>query len=347
MQIDFGGGDEIRFERLGRAGVVTMTRAKALNAVTHGMVRALSAALDAWEADDEIALVVIRGEGRAFSAGGDILDIYRAGLAGSPPVGFFADEYRVNARIAGFSKPYVALIDGIVMGGGVGVSFHGSHRVMTENALFAMPEVGIGFFPDVGGSHILPRLKDGYGMYLGLTGNRIRRGDARWSGLATHCVAAASLGPLLDALCAGEGPDAAIGRFAEHAPPETDAPTRRAIARHFCHDSLEAIVASLSADTASFAVAVLETMRSRSPTSVKVAFRQIRSGATMCIEDCMRMEFRILNRMLAGTDFYEGIRAAIVDKGSTPVWKPAVLDAVVEAEVDAYFAPLSDGELTL
>lgn len=347
MQLDFGGGDEIRFERIGSAGVVTMTRAKALNAITHRMVVALDAALEAWEDDADVALVVIRGEGRAFSAGGDILDVYRGGLAGNPPVGFFADEYRLNARIARFSKPYVALIDGIVMGGGVGVSFHGSHRVMTENALFAMPEVGIGFFPDVGGSHLLPRLKDGYGMYLALTGSRIRRGDARWSGLATHCVAAASLEPLLQALCAGEGPDAAIGRFAVDVAAETDAGTRRAIAGHFSRNSLEAIVASLSANEGPFEAATLATLRQRSPTSVKVAFRQIRAGATLSMEDCMRMEFRVLTRMLAGVDFYEGIRAAIVEKGSTPVWNPATLEEVAEGRVDAYFAALEAGDLDL
>lgn len=347
MDTDFGGGDEIRFERIGVAGVVTMTRAKALNAVTHRMVRALSAALDIWERDADVALVVIRGEGRAFSAGGDILDIYKAGLAGNPPVGFFADEYRLNARIAGFAKPYVALVDGIVMGGGVGVSFHGSHRVMTENALFAMPEVGIGFFPDVGGSHILPRLKDGYGMYLALTGNRIRRGDARWAGLATHCVPAAALEPLLAALCAGEGPDAAIGQFAEDVAAEADAATRRSIARHFSRESLEEIVSGLAADADPIAAATLATMRQRSPTSVKVAFRQIRAGATLSMDACMRMEFRILTRMLAGRDFYEGIRAAIVEKGSTPMWQPATLEDVADADVDAYFAPLDGGDLDL
>lgn len=344
---DFGGGDEIRFERIGKAGVVTLTRPKALNAVTHNMVLALTGALEAWGDDPGIALVIVKAEGRAFSAGGDIMHIYEAGRAGNPAVGFFADEYRLNARIAGFAKPYVALVDGIVMGGGVGVSFHGSHRVMTENALFAMPEVGIGFFPDVGGSHILPRLKDGYGMYLALTGNRIRRGDARWAGLATHCVPAAALEPLLAALCAGEGPDAAIGRFAEDVAAETDAATRRSIARHFSRESLEEIVSGLAADADPIAAATLATMRQRSPTSVKVAFRQIRAGATHSMDACMRMEFRILTRMLAGRDFYEGIRAAIVEKGSTPMWQPATLEDVADTDVDAYFAPLDGGDLDL
>src|SRR5262245_58717919 len=149
------------------------------------MVSALGRALSAWEHDRDVALVVIKAEGRAFSAGGDLLDIYEAGQKGTPPVDFFADEYRLNAAIAAYPKPYVALIDGIVMGGGVGVSFHGSHRVMAENAQFAMPEVGIGFFRDVGASYLLPRLWKGFGLYLGLTGKRIRYGDAVWSGLAT------------------------------------------------------------------------------------------------------------------------------------------------------------------
>ena len=156
--MDFGGGDEIRFERRGKAGLVTLTRPKALNALTHDMVRALHRrAGRLGEPITTSRLCRHQGEGRAFSAGGDILDVYEAGPAGKPPVDFFADEYRLNAQIARYPKPYVALIDGIVMGGGVGISFHGSHRVMTENAQFAMPEVGIGFFPDVGGSYLAAR----------------------------------------------------------------------------------------------------------------------------------------------------------------------------------------------
>lgn len=157
--MDFGGDDEIRFERSGAAGVVTLTRPQALNALTHKMVLALSRALTAWQVDRDVALVVLKAEGRAFCAGGDILKVYEAGRLGNPPIDFFADEYRLNAQIARFPKPYISLIDGIVMGGGVGLSFHGSHRVLTENAQFAMPEVGIGFFPDVGGSHLLPDRK--------------------------------------------------------------------------------------------------------------------------------------------------------------------------------------------
>ena len=191
--LDFGGGDEIRFERVGKAAVATLTRPAALNALTHAMIVALTRALAAWRNDPAVSLVLVRGEGRAFCAGGDLLAIYAARDSAEKPVGFFADEYRLNAAIAAFPKPYVALVDGIVMGGGVGISFHGSHRVLTEKALFAMPEVGIGFFPDVGGSHILPALGERFGYYLGLTGSRIRWGDALWSGLATHTVGSESL----------------------------------------------------------------------------------------------------------------------------------------------------------
>ncbi|TPI20120.1 enoyl-CoA hydratase/isomerase family protein [Mesorhizobium sp. B4-1-1] len=347
--MDFGGDDEVRFERLGKAGVVTLTRPKALNAVTHDMVKALGKALDAWEQDPGINVVVVKAEGRAFSAGGDILHIYEAGRAGKPPVDFFADEYRLNARIARFKKPYVALIDGIVMGGGVGISFHGSHRVLTENAQFAMPEVGIGFFPDVGASHLLPDLGGSFGMYLGLTGNRIRYGDALWSGLATHTIKAEDLAGLLDELATSNDPNAELRDFFVPAKRETERQDLDSIARHFSKGSLADIVASLEQAAAgdAFAAKTLATLKTRSPTSLNIAWRQISAGSTLSMDECMRMEFRILNRMLAGHDFYEGIRAAIIDKGSTPKWRPAGLDEVDAAEIDAYFAPLGDKELAL
>ncbi|TIL73071.1 MAG: enoyl-CoA hydratase/isomerase family protein [Mesorhizobium sp.] len=347
--MDFGGGNEIRFERLGRAGVVTLTRPQALNAVTHRMVGAFDKALRAWERDDGVDVVVVKAEGRAFSAGGDILHIYEAGRAGKPPVDFFADEYRLNARIARFEKPYVALIDGIVMGGGVGISFHGSHRLLTENAQFGMPEVGIGFFPDVGASHLLPGLGGSFGMYLALTGNRIRYGDALWSGLATHTIKAQDQAGFLDRLVASGDPEAALHGFSVPARRETDSPTLEAIARHFAQPSLSDIIGSLerAAPADAFAAKTLATIRTRSPTSLHVARREISAGLTLSMDECMRMEFRILNRMLAGHDFYEGIRAAIIDKGSSPQWRPADIDDVSAADVDAYFAPLGERELKL
>lgn len=347
--MDFGGGDEIIFERAGKAGIVTLNRPKALNAINHSMVKALSRALDAWEKDPQVAVVVVKAEGRAFSAGGDILQIYEAGRAGNPPVDFFADEYRLNAQISRFPKPYVSLIDGIVMGGGVGISFHGSHRVMTQNAQFAMPEVGIGFFPDVGGSHLLPDLGGSFGMYLGLTGNRIRYGDALWSGLATHTVQAEYLGGLIERLAETGEAGEALREVFKPAARETDRPVLEAIAAHFSRPSLREVLESLERAAASdeFAAKTLATMRTRSPTSLGVAFRQITAGSTLSMDDCMRMEFRILNRMLAGHDFYEGIRAVLIDKGSTPVWRPATVEEIDPAAIEAYFASLPGGDLDL
>ncbi|MGE0500256.1 MAG: enoyl-CoA hydratase/isomerase family protein [Rhizobiaceae bacterium] len=335
------------FERLGRAGVVTLTRPKALNAITHAMISALARALDAWEADAEVAVVIVKGEGRAFSAGGDILQVYNAGKAGRPTVEFFADEYRLNARIRRFRKPYVSLIDGIVMGGGVGISCHGSHRAMTENATFAMPEVGIGFFPDIGGSYILPRLKGEFGMFLALTGHRIRRGDACWAGLATHTVDAAALPAIVEALCESGEPDAVLKAHGAAAARETDEATVHLINRHFAPAELSGVVASLEGATGDdgFAARTLATLRSRSPTSLAVTFRQIRAGAMLSMEECMVMEYRILNRMVRGHDFYEGIRAALIDKGSTPRWEPERLEEVDPAAVETYFAPPPGGDL--
>ncbi|MFP1633117.1 enoyl-CoA hydratase/isomerase family protein [Zhengella sp. ZM62] len=348
--MDFGGGGEIRFEQIGRAGVITMTRPKALNALTHSMVKAMGRAMDAWEGDDGIALVVMRGEGRAFCAGGDIMDIYRAGREGRVLTAFFHDEYRLNARIHRFPKPWVSLIDGIVMGGGCGVSMNGAVRVFGDKGVIAMPEVGIGFFPDVGGSHFLPRLRGRSGYWMGLTGERVKQGDALAIGAATHAVASADLEALLDALCETGDAAASLMRYSVRPEPETGAQTFAAIDRLFAGSSLEAVLSALekaAGEGEEFAAKTLGTMAGRSPTSLHVAFRQLASGADLSMDDCMRMEFRIVNRMLTGHDFYEGIRAVLVDRDNTPAWKPATVEAVDPADIDAYFAPLPGGELPL
>ena len=350
MIVDFNGGDEIAFERIGRAGVVTLTRAKALNALTHTMVKALAAALTAWADEADVDLVVVKAEGRAFSAGGDILDVYRRGKAGEHPVEFFADEYRLNTQIQCYPKPYISLIDGIVMGGGVGLSFHGAHRVISENALFAMPEVGIGFFPDVGGSHFLPKVQGHFGRYLALTGDRIRAGDIMASGMGTVFVASADHPLLVEELAATGNARAALAKFSAEAPPrEYNDGMLHTISRLFAMDNLAEVIAALSRAAAhdEFARKTLDTMTKRSPTSLHVTFRQIRDGEMLSMEECMVMEYRILNRMLQGRDFYEGIRAALIDKGSTPIWSPATIEAVTDAEVEAYFAPLGERELRL
>jgi enoyl-CoA hydratase/carnithine racemase len=347
--MDFGGGDEIRFERSGKAGIVTLTRPKALNALTRRMVNALSAALTAWEDDRGVEVVILKAEGRAFCAGGDILAVYKAWQEGQRLTEFFAEEYRLNAQIDRFKKPYVSLIDGICMGGGMGISVHGSHRVMTENAVFAMPEVGLGFFPDVGGSYVLPDLGSSFGMYLGLTGNKIEYGDALWSGIATHTVEACYLEAIAEEIAESGDSGTELREFFRAARRKTDQASLRAIAKHFSQGSLLGIVDSLERDapTDKFAADTLATIRSRSPTSLHVTFRAISAGSTMSMAECMKMEFRILNRMLQSHDLYEGIRAALIDKGSVPGWQPARLEDVDAAAIDAYFAPLPDGELEL
>ena len=212
----------------------------------------------------------------------------------------------------------------------MGISVHGSHRVMTENAVFAMPEVGIGFFPDVGGSYVLPNLGSSFGMYLGLTGNKIEYGDALWSGIATHTVEAAYLPAIAEEIAESGDPGSELREFFKAARRKTDEASLHSIAKHFSLGSLQDIVTSLerAAVADQFAADTLATIRTRSPTSLHVTFRAITTGSTMSMDECMRMEFRILNRMLQSHDLYEGIRAALIDKGSAPRWQPSRLEDV-------------------
>lgn len=346
--MDFGGCDDVRFEKKQHCGVIILTRPKALNTINNTMVEAISAALDAWQNDADIQHILIKGEGRAFSAGGDLLDLYKNHKSGDLHYGFFRSEYRLNARMGNYPKPIIALINGIVMGGGVGISVHGRYRVMTENAIFAMPEVGIGFFPDVGGSHFLPRLPRKFGHFLALTGERVRVGDAIKSGLATHYVPADALGELEDALTTSMD---AADILEQHAAGQPCPPAKLdhdEIERLFSFDSLSAIIDSLQVeqDTNPVAQAILAALLLKSPTSVAVAHRQLRDGAHISLADCMRMEYRILVQMLQGHEFYEGIRAVIIDKCNEPIWQPATLAEVSQQDVDAYFTSLGPDELT-
>ena len=347
---DFGGKGEVSFQRQGVAGIITLHRPEALNALTYVMLLAIEKALRAWENDPGIERVIIVGQGRAFSAGGDIVEIYKAGRAGNPPFGFFADEYRTNAYIERYSKPIVSMYNGIVMGGGAGISVHGSHRVFSENAGFAMPEVGIGFFPDVGGSYFLPRLPDEYGLYMALTGRRVGWGDALKTGLATQAVAASDFPKAVEALSKSGATDEILAQFSVLPQPETGSKDFADIATWFSANALPHLVecVSLAAENSnSFAAGVLKNLRRNSPTSLSIAFRQIRTGAELSMEECMAMEFRIVSRMLVGHDFYEGIRAAVIDKDRNPQWKPVSLDAINPADIDGYFAPLGEKELTI
>jgi enoyl-CoA hydratase len=337
------------FERRGAVGLITLNRPKALNALTHAMCLEIHAKLKEWANDDSVGCVVIRGAGeRAFCAGGDIRALYESGRARTSYIfDFYRDEYLLNATIKHYPKPYVALISGIVMGGGVGVSLHGSHRVADETMLFAMPETGIGLFPDVGGSYFLPRLPGEIGMYLGLTGTRFKTGDALLAGIATHFVPAAKRDALVAALAEGKSPDAAMNELSVRIGAETLPDLHPEIDRIFSNTSVEAILAALDADPSPWAAETAKSMLTKSPTASKLAFRQIRNGKTLDFDNCMRMEFRMVNRVIAGHDFYEGVRATIIDKDGAPKWQPTSLAEVSDADIDVYFVPLGDRELPL
>jgi enoyl-CoA hydratase len=353
---------EILFERRGRLGLVTLNRPKAMNALTHAMALALEAQLDAWADDGAVAAIAIRGAGdRAFAAGGDIRALYEAGRPdgdgdGRRNFGFFADEYRLNTRIKRYPKPYVGLMDGVVMGGGVGISVHGSRRVAGDRTVFAMPETGIGLFPDVGATWFLPRLPGQTGMWLGLTGARLKTADAVACGICDMQVPSDAMDALVDALSRIEagGPrpldaiDDALAAFARAPEGETvlDRHAER-IDRCFAGDSVEAVLAALEAEGDEWSAAQHAAILTKSPTSTRIAFRQIRQGAGLSFEDCMRLEYRLARYCMTHHDFYEGVRAVIVDKDNRPRWQPSTLGEATDAHVADAFAPLGNEELRL
>jgi enoyl-CoA hydratase len=348
--------DDILFERRGAAGLVTLNRPKALNAVTHGMARALRRQLDAWANDGAVTRVIVMANGeRAFSAGGDLRALYDQGKAGKQreALQFFADEYSLNNAIKRYPKPYISLIDGIVMGGGVGISIHGSHRVAGDKYQFAMPEVGIGFFPDVGATWALPHLPGKVGVYLALTGERIKTVDGVAAGAATHHVRSDRFADLRDALCGTVSVDAVLAAFAEPQGQGDVTKLRPVIDRLFEFTSVEEILAALEREAqsgseyAAWAKKTADTIRTKSPLSLKIALAQMIRGLECPFDECMRTEFRIVSRVVYGHDLYEGVRAVIVDKDNAAHWQPASLSAVTDAEVARHFEPLGKDELVL
>jgi enoyl-CoA hydratase len=350
------GQPDILFDRKGAAGIVTLNRPRALNAITLDMVRVLAAQLARWADDASVTRVILRAAGaRAFCAGGDIRALFDLGRAGrhADALTFWREEYALNTLIKHYRKPYVSLIDGIVMGGGVGLSVHGSHRVAGDRYTFAMPEVSIGFFPDVGATWFLPRMPGEAGAWCALTGERLGPADAVAAGLATHRVSSARFAELTEALCGTVPVDAVLAAFAE--PPGEPAvmARRAAIDRLFAADRVEAVLGALDGAAAagdgdaSWAAATTATIRTKSPTSLKLALAQVRRGGDLSFEECMRTEFRIVSRLIHGHDFYEGVRAVIVDKDNAPRWRPTTLAEVSDAEIARHFAPLGAGELAL
>lgn len=339
--------DEIRFERRGALGLVVLDRPKALNALSPGMIGALHAQLDAWEAEDDLTRIAIRGAGgRAFCAGGDIRHIYACGRAGrfDDVFAFWQAEYRLVARMQAYPKPIVALIEGVVMGGGAGISLHGAHRVASEGYVFAMPEVGIGLFPDVGMTYALPRLPGRIGTYLALTGTRVGPGDALAVGLATAFARAEDFSVILDRLAGGGPIAAALATGA--ARPETGplVAERGLIDDAFSGESVLDILDRLdrAASGSAFAAETAALIRTRCPTSLCIAHEQMRRGPDLDFAGAVRTEYRLVTRLMHGHDFFEGVRAVVIDKDGRPDWRPATLEGVDHAAVAAAFGP-ADG----
>lgn len=328
--------DHIKSEKRGCLGLLTLNRPKALNALDRGMILGITAQLQAWAADDNIKTVAIRGEGeRAFCSGGDIRAVQQMVVAGSDDgVRLLRDEYQMNALIGTYPKPYIALIHGICMGGGAGVSVHGRYRLADSTLSFAMPETAIGFIPDVGASFFLSRLPDEMGTYLGLTGSAIGQGDALDAGLMTHAVEQADFDTVLDALAQGSD----FAPFVKKARPGPLSLQRKHIATLFAAHSVEAILERLDRDGSDFARDTAQTIRTRSPTSLKLVFRQLRAARGLNLKQCLAMEFRLASRVLPSHDFREGVRAALIDKDRNPKWQPSSLAGV--GDLDGFFAPL-------
>jgi enoyl-CoA hydratase len=343
---------EVLVERRGCAGRIILNRPRVLNALNLAMVRTIAKALDEWERDDTVTRVVISGAGaRAFCAGGDIRLLYEQGRAGdhAAQLQFWLEEYRLNRRLKRYAKPIVALVEGLTMGGGVGLCAHGARLVAGSGFLFAMPEVGIGFFPDVGATYLLPRMPGRSGVYLALTGARADAGDAVALGLAQAVTPGERMGELAGALSEARPVDAILAGFAAPAPASRLAAQGALIERCFGLPTTAQIIAALDeAGRAGspFASEACQAMRAKSPTSQAIALRQMQKGSALSFEEAMIVEFRIVSRICRGHDFYEGVRAAIVDKDNQPRWRPASAEAVSPAEVDRYFASLGEGDLT-
>ncbi|MFI5542786.1 enoyl-CoA hydratase/isomerase family protein [Streptomyces sp. NPDC051815] len=337
--------DTVLFRVEGRTGVVTLNRPRALNALTRPMVVRIDAALAAWAEDPAVEQVLIRGAGeRGLCAGGDIRAIHDDAKAGNTAsAAFWADEYRLNARIARYPKPYVALMDGIVMGGGVGVSAHGSVRIVTERSRVAMPETGIGFVPDVGGTHLLARAPGELGTHLALTGTAVGAADALLCGLADHFVPAERLPGLTEAL-ARKPVHEVLPRFTTGPGDGVLAGARAWIDHCYAAGTVEEIVERLLGQDDPAAAEAARTILAKSPTALKVTLAAVRRAAALgTLERVLVQEFRVSCNALASPDLVEGIRAQVVDKDRTPRWSPATLAEVGDAEVRRFFAPLGEG----
>ncbi|KTC88532.1 enoyl-CoA hydratase/isomerase family protein [Legionella cincinnatiensis] len=336
--------DEVLFTQEGSLGVITLNRPGALNALTLTMILKMQRQLSLWKEDETVHAVVVRaGPGNAFCAGGDIRSLYFSGQVNdAEQMQFFWHEYRLNHFIHHLSKPYISLIDGIVMGGGVGISMHGSHPIASERLVFAMPETSIGFFPDIGASYLLTRCPGSLGIYLGLTGNRLGALDAMKAGLVKKIVSSEQMPVLFDALMnedlskdAFERVDRCLQDFARVSSAEEV--SQPLINVCFAHPTVEMIRESLQNAEGEWAKDVDATLAKKSPLSLKVTLAQLQKAKGLTLAQCLQMDYDIVSHFMHGNDFYEGVRALLIDKDKNPKWSPARLDLVTEDIVQAYF----------
>ncbi len=338
---------EVLTSRNGRALTITLNRPAALNALNRPMCDLIQRALYDSIGDANVSVVIIEGAGdRAFCAGGDVVGLYHLGRAGSADFErFFFDEYRMNQTIAVYPDDYVALLDGVTMGGGVGLSIHGRYRVATERTLFAMPETGIGLIPDVGGTHALPRLPGFIGTWLALTGARIKAADCVYAGIATHYIPSERLPLLRELLANAEEPvDQILATLDAPAGETTLEALRDAIDYHFSHDSVEAIMESLAGGD-DWALAQRAIIAKMSPTSLKLSLAGLRMGRHASIEEALQNEYRMVCAIKHHHDFFEGVRAQLVDKDKSPKWSPATLAEIDDAMVESYLREPAGGDL--
>ncbi|OGT47512.1 MAG: 3-hydroxyisobutyryl-CoA hydrolase [Gammaproteobacteria bacterium RIFCSPHIGHO2_12_FULL_41_15] len=330
----------------GAIGQIVLNRPQALNALSTSMCQTIREQLQQWQTDAHVKAVLIRGKGeRAFCAGGDIRVLYQQGRENiAAAKTFFQQEYQMNAALFHFNKPYIALLDGITMGGGAGISIHGSHRVATERLVFAMPEVGIGFFPDIGAGHFLTRCPHRMGYYLGLTGDRISASDAKALGLVTHIISSQQQEDLIKTLLTTpfdahdfEFISGLIDSFSVAMEAPKLAPYTALIEKCFSVASVEEAIARLTADASTWSLSIVKTLQTRSPTSLKVTWEQLKRAAHQTFDATMQMELNIAYQFLNTHDFFEGVRAAVIDKDQTPHWQPSQLAAVTPTIIDAFF----------
>ena len=341
--------EEVFFEVKESLGLITLNRPKALNALTLSMVRKIHPKLKEWENDSSIKYVLIKAQGeKAFCAGGDIRALHDWGKNNEDEaIGFYREEYTLNQYIKRYPKPYISLVNGIVMGGGVGLSVHGSHRIAGENYSFAMPETGIGLFPDVGGSFFLSRLKYEAGTYLALTGSRIKAADAIFLQTATNFVKSENFSSIINDLSKGErDPGDIITSYSSSPDEKSEFEMISDFSlKNFKGNTIEEIIDNLKNNNSDLATKILSIIGTKSPTSLKVALRSLQLGRKNSFEDCMKMEFRMVNKVMNDHDFYEGVRALIIDKDNKPSWSPKSIEDVEDDFVDEFFHSLNENEL--